>query len=189
MEYDKFGEIFAGSITDEPVENKEYQYYDLGIKCINCKENSYTLPPHIIYIKGNGIIDFQGKCCICNNIKHVDLNKYQKAYLPEYVNNSEPNTKYENYLFDVKTGGIFPLAVLVPAIIAGISSGALAISALSGATATIINLIRGNGITSSNLYRIQKFIDEQKALNPNIKSSINGESITPKNEKFYILDI
>ena len=64
LEYDKFGEIFAGSITDESVENKEYQYYDLGIKCINCKENSYTLPPHIIYIKGNGIIDFQGKCCI-----------------------------------------------------------------------------------------------------------------------------
>ena len=46
LEYDKFGEIFAGSITDEPTENKEYQYYDLGIKCINCKENSYTLPPH-----------------------------------------------------------------------------------------------------------------------------------------------
>ena len=79
--------------------------------------------------------------------------------MPEYVINSDPKTKYENYLFDVKTGGILPLAVLVPAIIAGISSGALAISALSGATATIINLIRGNGITSSNLYKIQKFID------------------------------
>ena len=69
----------------------------------------------------------------------MELNKYQKAYLTEYVNNSEPNTKYENYLFDVQTGGILPLAILAPAIIAGISSGALALSALSSATATIIN--------------------------------------------------
>ena len=102
--------------------------------------------------------------------------------------NSDPPTRYENYLFDVKTGGILPLAVLVPAIIAGISSGALAVSALSGATATIINLIRGNGITPNNLNKIQKFIDDQKALNPNIKSYNKEEIITPK-DKFFTLEI
>ena len=78
-------------------------------------------------MKDGGLIELQGKCNICNNLKSSII-KMPKACLPGYLVNEKPGAKYTNAWIDPKTGGIIPFVTWIPMIIAGVSATATAVS-------------------------------------------------------------
>ena len=102
-----------------PNNNTDDFSYDLGITCPKSNIITQTDIPHQLWIKEKGNILFAGKCNLCNSHKQVLLNDFQKAYLPDYLTNDLPGSKYTNFIIDEKTGGLIPIQTALFPITAG----------------------------------------------------------------------
>ena len=85
-------------------------------------------------------------CYCCDDIKSTFLSNLQKSCLPKWVQNAKPYSIYDDYI-ETPTGGFLPLITLIPMILKGIAVASLATSAISGVADTIINAVRGKGLT------------------------------------------
>ena len=66
--------------------------------------------------------------------------------MPNWVQNAKPYTIYDDYI-DTQTGGFLPIVTLIHMILKDIAVAALSTSATSGVADTIINAVRGQGLT------------------------------------------
>ena len=102
-----------------PNNNTDEFSYQLGIPCAKCNTITQTDIPHQLWIKDKNNILFAGKCNICNTHKQVLLNDFQKALLPDYLNNETPGAKYTNFIIDQFSGGIIPMQISLHPIVSG----------------------------------------------------------------------
>ena len=150
--YPLLHKIFAGTLIDSAQrhhEHQKYNYNQLGIKCEFCDSTTQTNPPYNLFILEGGKIKLSGMCDCCDDIKSTFLSKEQKSCLPKYVQNAKPFSKFKDYV-ETPNGGFLPLITLIPLILKGVAVAALSTSAISGVADTIINAVRGKGLTHTN---------------------------------------
>lgn len=92
----------------------------MTIYCKSCKQNQILDSPVIMKLPNNKYV-LNGICAICKNSISKNLSKTQIKLLPQSIKDANSYTVHKEFNDD-KSGGLLPLATLVPIILGAIGA-------------------------------------------------------------------